>query len=259
MPLVINDRPDVAHAVGADGVHVGQGDLRPRPPARSSGQTPSSASPSRGPDQLADVPWGRRGPSRRRPGRVEGREGRCGRADGLRRASRLRAAGEAARRRHRRHDRRCRADVIAAGAAGVAVVAAIAGAEDGGPEAGRAFARPSTTSAGCWPEPRHDRHRAHGRRLGFGRRRRESRRSQDLLGARRLRCVRDHGAHGAEHAGRPGHPRRAAGVRRAADALGPVRPRRQAIKIGMLATAEIIAAIADVWRRIGISRSCSTP
>ena len=29
VPLVVNDRPDVARAVGADGVHVGQGDLPP--------------------------------------------------------------------------------------------------------------------------------------------------------------------------------------------------------------------------------------
>ena len=29
IPLVINDRVDVAHAIGADGVHVGQGDLPP--------------------------------------------------------------------------------------------------------------------------------------------------------------------------------------------------------------------------------------
>ncbi len=30
VPLIVNDRVDVAHAAGADGVHVGQGDLDPR-------------------------------------------------------------------------------------------------------------------------------------------------------------------------------------------------------------------------------------
>jgi thiamine-phosphate pyrophosphorylase len=29
VPLIVNDRPDVAHAVGAAGVHLGQGDLPP--------------------------------------------------------------------------------------------------------------------------------------------------------------------------------------------------------------------------------------
>ena len=69
--------------------------------------------------------------------------------------------------------------------------------------------------------------RRHHRGLGFRRRRRHPGRSEDLLGARRLRRLGDHRADRAEHPGRHRHPRRAAGLRRRADRRGVLRSRRR--------------------------------
>ena len=43
--LILNDRADLTLAAGFDGVHLGQGDLSPRPPEASSALIGYSASP----------------------------------------------------------------------------------------------------------------------------------------------------------------------------------------------------------------------
>ncbi len=43
--IIVNDRVDIALAVSADGVHLGQDDLPPAAARRSSGPTPLSESP----------------------------------------------------------------------------------------------------------------------------------------------------------------------------------------------------------------------
>ncbi len=58
VPLIVNDRPDVAHAVGAAGVHVGQGDLPPEAARAILGPNAIVGLSITRPDQLAQVPWG---------------------------------------------------------------------------------------------------------------------------------------------------------------------------------------------------------
>ena len=108
------------------------------------------------------------------------------------------------------------APVIEAGADGVAVISALSLAEDPRPRPRRLRA---LVDAGA--------RRQRGALMtaiavtiagsDFERRRRHPGRPEDVLGARRLRRLRDHGADRAEHQGRQRHPRRAAGVRRGAD------------------------------------------
>lgn len=57
VPLIVNDRPDVAHAVGAAGVHVGQGDLPPEAAREILGPEAIVGLSITHPDQIADVPW----------------------------------------------------------------------------------------------------------------------------------------------------------------------------------------------------------
>ena len=54
VPLLINDRVDVALAIGCDGVHIGWDDMAPADARRLLGPTPSSGSPSTA-RQRADV------------------------------------------------------------------------------------------------------------------------------------------------------------------------------------------------------------
>ena len=67
---------------------------------------------------------------------------------------------------------------------------------------------------------------------------------QDLRRARRLRHHRDHRGHRAEHARRHGLGGPAAAAGRGADRGGGQRHRRRAVKIGMLANAAIVDAVA---------------
>lgn len=126
--FVVNDQVDVALAVGADGVHVGQQDLpvavvhQLMGPQALIGLSVNHAS------QLAAVPSGADylglGPvfatsaERRRPRAGAGATGRTGRGQ------------PAAYRRHRRHHPDQRGAVFAAGVDGVAVVSAICSAAD---------------------------------------------------------------------------------------------------------------------------------
>jgi thiamine-phosphate pyrophosphorylase len=57
VPLIINDRPDVAYAVGAAGVHVGQGDLPPDAARAILGPNAIIGLSITHHDQLALVPW----------------------------------------------------------------------------------------------------------------------------------------------------------------------------------------------------------
>jgi thiamine-phosphate pyrophosphorylase len=58
VPLIINDRPDVALAVGAAGVHVGQGDLPAHLARRIMGPDAIIGLSIDHPDQMQAVPWG---------------------------------------------------------------------------------------------------------------------------------------------------------------------------------------------------------
>lgn len=58
VPLIINDRPDVAIAVGAAGVHVGQGDLPAFAARAIMGPDAIIGLSIDHPDQMAFVPWG---------------------------------------------------------------------------------------------------------------------------------------------------------------------------------------------------------
>ncbi len=58
VPLIVNDRPDVALAVGAAGVHVGQGDLPPVAARQILGPHAVIGLSIDHPDQMAHVPWG---------------------------------------------------------------------------------------------------------------------------------------------------------------------------------------------------------
>jgi thiamine-phosphate pyrophosphorylase len=133
VPLIVNDRPDVAHAIGAAGVHVGQGDL-----------PPAAARAILGPDaviglsitvvgDMAHVPWDivdhlGVGPVVSRGVKIDAAEpmgfkglAACAK---LARKPVVAIGGMSA---------ASAPDAIAAGADGIAVVAAIAGADD--PEA----------------------------------------------------------------------------------------------------------------------------
>jgi thiamine-phosphate pyrophosphorylase len=57
IPLVINDRPDVALAVGADGVHVGQDDLPPEIARAILGPEAIIGLSITHPDEMRKVPW----------------------------------------------------------------------------------------------------------------------------------------------------------------------------------------------------------
>jgi thiamine-phosphate pyrophosphorylase len=57
VPLIVNDRPDVALALGAAGVHLGQGDLAPAIARRILGPHAVIGLSIDHPDQLARVPW----------------------------------------------------------------------------------------------------------------------------------------------------------------------------------------------------------
>ncbi len=130
VPLIINDRPDVAHAVGADGVHVGQGDMPPEAARAILGPDAVVGLSITRPDQLADVPWDAVdhlgvGPVLSKGVKMDAADP-IG-FDGLR-ACVLLARKPVVAIGGMTID--AVPDVIAAGAAGVAVVAAIAGAED---------------------------------------------------------------------------------------------------------------------------------
>jgi thiamine-phosphate pyrophosphorylase len=57
VPLIINDRPDVALAVGADGVHVGQGDMPPQEVRAILGPDAIIGLSITDPAQMRHVPW----------------------------------------------------------------------------------------------------------------------------------------------------------------------------------------------------------
>ena len=130
VPLIVNDRPDVAHAAGADGVHVGQGDLPPEAARAILGPDAIIGLSITRPDQLANVPWDvvdhlGVGPVVSRGVKLDAAEPMG--FDGLRACVLLSRKPVVA-------IGGMTVDVvpqaIAAGAAGVAAVAAIAGAED---------------------------------------------------------------------------------------------------------------------------------
>ena len=136
--LIINDRPDVAYAIGADGVHVGQGDLPPEAARAILGPDAIIGLSITHPDEMAHVPWDiidhiGVGPVLSRGVKADAAEPMG--VSGLRlciqrtRKPVVAIGGMTI----------CAVpDIIAAGADGIAVVAAIAGAED--PEqAARAF------------------------------------------------------------------------------------------------------------------------
>lgn len=130
VPLVINDRPDVAHAVGAAGVHVGQGDLPPEAVRAILGPDAIIGLSITHPDEMACVPWHlidhigvgpvlSKGikPDAAEPMGLDG----LARCVGLARKPVVAIGGMIV---------DMVPDVLAAGADGIAVVAAIAGAAD---------------------------------------------------------------------------------------------------------------------------------
>ncbi len=58
IPLIINDRPDVAIAIGAAGVHIGQDDLPPQAARQLLGADAIIGLSITDPAQLKRVPWG---------------------------------------------------------------------------------------------------------------------------------------------------------------------------------------------------------
>ena len=58
VPLIINDRPDVAHAIGAAGVHVGQDDLPPEAARSILGPDAVIGLSITHPSEMESVPWG---------------------------------------------------------------------------------------------------------------------------------------------------------------------------------------------------------
>lgn len=145
VPVIINDRPDVALAVGAAGVHVGQGDLPPTVARAILGPDAIIGLSITHPDELAHVPWDvvdhlGVGPVVSRGVKPDATEpmGIAGLAACIRLSRRpVVAIGgmsvEAV------------APALAAGAAGVAVVAAIAGTDD--PEAAARLLRTTVDAA----------------------------------------------------------------------------------------------------------------
>jgi thiamine-phosphate pyrophosphorylase len=130
VPLIINDRPDVAHAVEADGVHVGQGDLPAEAARAILGPAAIVGLSITRPDEMAHVPWDMIdhlgvGPVISRGVKPDAAEPMG--IEGLAHCTRLSrkpivAIGGI--------DAAAAGDCIAAGADGVAAVAAIAGADD---------------------------------------------------------------------------------------------------------------------------------
>jgi thiamine-phosphate pyrophosphorylase len=130
VPLIINDRPDVARAIGAAGVHVGQEDLSVADVRAIVGPDALVGLSITDPAQMAGVPWDLIDHIGVGPVVSKGVKPDAAEPMGL-------AGLEACVRRSRRPvvaiggiglDNA--ADCIAAGADGVAVVAAIAGAQD---------------------------------------------------------------------------------------------------------------------------------
>ena len=133
VPLIVNDRIDVALAIDADGVHVGQDDM-PAPLARQ----------LLGPDRILGVSAGtveealqaqRDGADYLGTGDVYGTPTKAdaGTSDRRLRPGRGRPRRLDPRGRHRRHHARQRRGGHPAGASGVAVISAVIGAPD--PEA----------------------------------------------------------------------------------------------------------------------------
>jgi thiamine-phosphate pyrophosphorylase len=133
VPLIINDRPDVARAIDADGVHVGQGDLPAEAARAILGPDAIVGLSITAPQEMAGVPWDAVdhlgvGPVVSRGVKPDAAEpmGLAGLAACVRLSRKpIVAIGGM--------DAASAGPCIAAGAAGVAAVAAIAGADD--PEA----------------------------------------------------------------------------------------------------------------------------
>jgi thiamine-phosphate pyrophosphorylase len=130
VPLIVNDRPDVAHAVGAAGVHVGQGDLPPEAARAILGPDAIIGLSITDPKQMAAVPWDivdhlGVGPVHSKGVKPDAAEPMG--LEGLRRCVALSRKPVVA---IGGMTVEMVPDVIAAGAAGVAVVAAISGAPD---------------------------------------------------------------------------------------------------------------------------------
>ena len=249
VPLVINDRVDVALAIGCDGVHIGWDDMAPADARRLLGRdaiiglTINSAAARRRdrprPDRLRrhrrrlrhhlegdeeQSPIGIAGMARviealhrRKPGFLT-----CGIAG-------INAANAA--------------PVIEAGADGVSVISALSMAPDP-----RAAARRSAARRRCGAgeaEQQMTADRRHHRGIGFRRRRGHPGRSENLRRARRLWRLRHHRADRAEHQGRHRHPRRAAGFHRGADRRGVLRSQgRRGEDRHAVASAGAIDAVA---------------
>ena len=60
VPFILNDRPDLAAAIGADGVHVGQQDMSPAEARRLMGGTAIIGLSTHGPGELEVAVSGRR-------------------------------------------------------------------------------------------------------------------------------------------------------------------------------------------------------
>ena len=145
VPVIINDRPDVALAVGAAGVHVGQGDLPPIVARAILGPHAIIGLSITHPDEMAHVPWDvvdhlGVGPVVSRGVKPDATEpmGFAGLAACIRLSRRpvVAIGGMSA---------AAVAPALAAGADGVAVVAAIAGTDD--PEAAARALRAAVDAA----------------------------------------------------------------------------------------------------------------
>ena len=252
VPLLINDRVDVALAAQADGVHIGQDDMAAEDARLLLGRTAiiglsirTLAHVQAAPLDVLDYVA---------VGGIYGTTSKDTAAEPIGVAG-LRDIVRAVRARDPEFpicaiagiNQSNAADVIAAGADGVAVISALSLAADPG-TAARTLR--GVVEAALAKRPRHDRHRAHHRRLGFERRRRHPGGPEDLRRARRLWRVRHHRADRAEHARRRRHPRRAARFHRRANRRRVLRPRHiGAVKIGMLSQGRgNRSGGARVWR-----------
>lgn len=135
VPLLVNDRVDVALAAGADGVHLGQGDMEPRTARRLLGPRAIIGQTVKSADHAAAVPLGVvdyvavggvfATLSKNNPDPPLGLEGLAARIQGLRaRKADLKIAAIAG------IDAANAGAVIRAGADGVALISAIAKAKD---------------------------------------------------------------------------------------------------------------------------------
>lgn len=145
VPLIVNDRPDVAYAAGAAGVHIGQGDLPPQAARAILGRDAIIGLSITRPDQMISVPWDivnhlGVGPVVSRGVKPDATEpmGFAGLAECVRHARRpvVAIGGMTA---------ETATDCIGAGADGLAVVAAIAAAAD--PETAARMIRRAVDSA----------------------------------------------------------------------------------------------------------------